>query len=360
MKTFISTLSIGISKAQMYSGGHEAVGRNGERLASILDELPDDDLKMMVVENELVFNGVLHRDAGLHADKLIKMLNAKGLSRVDFLKGVTAGEAADFMVDVADAEGELGTYPHIQPGVLRVRVSSAVMPSDLELGPFLDAQLDRVENIYKGISPFRELEMAGLEEIVANFLLTFRRGVNILQMISPVRSHSEYTYTHAMNVAVLSISLAEVMGLDDDTVLEIGVAAMMHDVGKLFVSKRTLHKAGQLTSEEFEHVKQHSLLGAAYLAKIEGMPRIASVVALEHHLRYDGNGYPVQQRSGGRQHTASQIVSIADVFDALRSCRPYRRDLAAEEVLRMLKKGEGTAFHPELLKGFTVIVGSAL
>jgi len=360
MKNLISTLATGISKAQMYSPEHEAVRATATKLCSLFEELPGDDIKIMVVGNELVINGVLYRESGLHGDKLIRMLNAKGISRIDFLKDVTPDEVAAFIGDAADSDKELGSYSRIRPGVLKVRLSTAVMAADLDLGAFSEEQLDRMQTVYGSISPFRELEIAGIEEIVANFLLTFRRGANILKMISPVRSHSEYTYTHAMNVAVLSISMAEALGLPDERVLELGIAALLHDVGKLFVTKVLLNKKGRLTAQEFDHIKEHSLLGAAYLAKIEEMPRLAPVVALEHHLRFNGTGYPVLRRSGRRQHLASQIVSIADCFDALRSTRPYRRSLSVEEVLSLLKGGSGTSFNPDLFSSFTVIIGSAL
>jgi putative nucleotidyltransferase with HDIG domain len=288
------------------------------------------------------------------------MLNAKGISRVDFLKNVTPDEVAAFMEDAADSDKELGSYTRIRPGILKVRLRSPIMPSDIDLGAFNEEQLDRVQAVYGSISPFRELEIAGIEEIVANFLLTFRRGANILKMISPVRSHSEYTFTHAMNVAVLSISMAEALGLADEKVLELGISALMHDVGKLFVTKSLLHKKGRLTAKEFDHIKQHPLLGAAYLAKIEEIPQLAPVIALEHHLRFDGKGYPVLRRNVRRQHAASQIVSIADCFDALRSTRPYRRSLSVEEVLSLLKGGSGTSFNPDFFSTFTVIIGSAL
>jgi putative nucleotidyltransferase with HDIG domain len=360
MKNLITTLAIGISKAQMYSPEHEAVISSAIKLCSLFEEVPDDDINVMVVGNELVINGVLNREPGLHGEKLIRMLGAKGISRVDFLKNVTPDEVAAFMGDAADSDKELGSYSRIRPGVLKVRLSSALPPSDLDLGAFSEEQLGKLQSVYGSISPFRELEIASIEEIVAGFLLTFRRGANILRMISPVRSHSEYTYTHAMNVAVLSISMAEALGLSEESVLEVGIGALMHDVGKLFVTKSLLHKKGRLTAKEFDHIKQHALLGTAYLAKIEEMPRLAPIIALEHHLRFDGKGYPVLRRTGGRQHLASQIVAIADCFDALRSTRPYRRSLSAEEVLSLLKEGSGTSFNPDLFSTFTVIIGSAL
>lgn len=359
-KDIIPILSIGISKAQMYSPEHEAVEAAAGKVGSILEELEAEHLSILIVDDELVINNVLFRESGLHGKKFMRMFKLKGLSRVDFLKGVKPEETRKFIADVADAEKELGQYVNIRAGVMGVRTAASGVPVHLDLSAFSEEQLGRVEALFGTVSPFRELEVAGLDEIVANFLITFRRGANILRMISPVRSHSEFTYTHAMNVAVLSMSQAEYLCLKDDLVHEVGIAALMHDVGKLFITEKVLHKDQRLTEDEYADVKRHSLLGAAYLLRTDGLPRLASIVALEHHRKFDGSGYPVLSDNGRRQHVASQIVAISDFFDALRSHRPYRRSLSVEEILQMMRDGSGTSFNPVLLNNFTMITLNAL
>ncbi len=116
--------------------------------------------------------------------------------------------------------------------------------------------------------------------------------MNILRLISPVKSYSEYTYTHATNVAVLSMFQAETLGIRDTLLRDIGISALLHDVGKLFISKDILEKSASLDKEEWEEIKMHPLYGARYLAKLEGIPSLAPIVAYEHHLRFDGKGYP--------------------------------------------------------------------
>jgi HD-GYP domain-containing protein (c-di-GMP phosphodiesterase class II) len=227
------------------------------------------------------------------------------------------------------------------------------------ISDFNEEQLRRLEAVYENVSPFREFEVAGLEEIVANFLVTFRREANILKMISPVKSHSEHTCTHAMNVAVLSMSQAEYLGLNDDLIHAIGVAGLMHDVGKLFIPKKVLHKDGRLSKEESVTVNQHTLLGAAYLLKVEGIVPLAPIVALEHHRRYDGSGYPVLIDNGRRQHVASQIVAVADFFDVLRNNRPRHTTSSTEEILYMMKQERGF-FNPILLDNFSMILQRGL
>jgi HD-GYP domain-containing protein (c-di-GMP phosphodiesterase class II) len=202
------------------------------------------------------------------------------------------------------------------------------------------------------VSPFKRLNVAGLEEIVVNFILTFRREASILKLISPVRTYSEYTYTHATNVAVLTMFQAETLGVSDALLRDIGIAALLHDVGKLFISNEILEKKGPLDQKEWEEVRSHPLCGAKYLAKMDGVPRLSAIVAMEHHLRFDGKGYPEQKLNGKKQHFCSQTVAIADYFDALRSRRPYRRELNIEEVLTLMKKESPGTFNEHLLNNF--------
>jgi HD-GYP domain-containing protein (c-di-GMP phosphodiesterase class II) len=155
------------------------------------------------------------------------------------------------------------------------------------------------------------------------------------------------------------MALADTLGLKDEAVQEIGIAALLHDVGKLLIPQEILHKPGALSTEEFGTIMRHPLYGAAYLARVEGLTRLAVLVALEHHRKYDTSGYPVLRGSGRRQHAASQIVALADFYDALRSHRPYRRSLQTSEVLGIMQKESGTGFNPGLLRSFTLLMAKA-
>ena len=135
---------------------------------------------------------------------------------------------------------------------------------------FHSEQLARVQAVYGQVSPFRELPLAGLEEVVTTFLLTFRRGANLLRLFSPVKTYSEHTYTHAINVSILAMALSEGLGLKEESVQAIGIAALLHDIGKLLIPKEILHKPGELSNEEFGTIMKHPLYGAAYLARWRG------------------------------------------------------------------------------------------
>ena len=220
------------------------------------------------------------------------------------------------------------------------------------LSDFKDEQIGKLKSVYKSLSPFKQLNMTDLEEIVARFIATIGREISILKLLSPVKSYSNYTYVHSINVAVLSIFQAESLGVKGKSLHDMGMAALLHDVGKLFIGKDILEKQGKLDEKEFAEITNHPSYGAAYLVNIDGILRLAPIVAFEHHRKYDGSGYPRLGMKEKKQHICSQIVAISDFFDALRSWRPYRKSMEIDETLALMKKNAGTDFNPFLVNNF--------
>ncbi|RMG60685.1 MAG: HD domain-containing protein, partial [Deltaproteobacteria bacterium] len=210
-----------------------------------------------------------------------------------------------------------------------------------------------VREVLSAFSPFRKVALKGVEELVVNFILTFKREYSILRLLLPVRSYSEYTYTHAANVSILTIFQAQALGIGGKLLHEVGIAALLHDVGKLFIPREILEKKGRLTEEEFEVITGHTVQGAKYLSAIENLTPMASIVAYEHHMRFDGKGYPHGRKKRKKQNIVSQMVQIADFFDALRSRRPYKRSWGVEEILALMREGRGSEFNPLLVDVFS-------
>ncbi|MBP1735603.1 MAG: cyclic diguanylate phosphodiesterase, partial [Deltaproteobacteria bacterium] len=179
-----------------------------------------------------------------------------------------------------------------------------------------------------------------------------RQEADVLRVISPVKSYSEYTYTHNTNVAILSIFQAEALGVKKDMLHEIGQAGLLHDVGKMFISKDILDKPGKLDEKEWEEMRNHPSYGAMYLATLPEVPRIALIAAYEHHMKYNGSGYPDTRKRGRKQHIISQMIAIADFFDALRTERPYHQAVGVPVIVGLLKELSGKEFNPFLVENF--------
>jgi putative nucleotidyltransferase with HDIG domain len=158
------------------------------------------------------------------------------------------------------------------------------------------------------------------------------------------------TGVHSTRLAEWALHVAEELGLDESSLGDLEVAALLHDIGKVGIPDAILNKPAKLTSEEYALMKKHPEYGWAVLRQIPGMER-ASLVILHHHENFNGNGYPAGLR-GEEIPLGSRIVSVIDAFDAMVSSRPYRQGLPLEEAERRLLEASGTQFDPDVVKSF--------
>ena len=159
-----------------------------------------------------------------------------------------------------------------------------------------------------------------------------------------------------VNVAALSMAMARSLDLDGPMLREFGFAALMHDIGKVHTPLEILNKPDKLTTEEFTIMKLHVVDGAHILRRTPETPALAPVVAFEHHLKQDLSGYP--ENIGSRKlNLCTMVVSVVDVFDALRSNRAYRAGLATDRIRHIMGQQDGTAFDRTLLRRFVNLMG---
>lgn len=171
--------------------------------------------------------------------------------------------------------------------------------------------------------------------------------VNFIDM----RTQNDYLFGHSVNVCVLSIMTGLNLGLNELRLRDLGVGALLHDVGKTQLPAELLNKTGRLTPEEIIEIKKHPLLGFDILRKNPDISLISAHCAFQHHERFDGTGYP---RSLMKEeiHKFAHIVAIADVYDALTSDAAYRRAMPVYEAIAIISKAAGSYFDPELIDKF--------
>ena len=366
IRNFISTITAAISNCSLYSKDHPSVDEFVGKSAKALDVLLGDTekLEIMHLNNKFIINEIPFITFGLQDVKLINRLRRKGISYVKFLPGITVEELKQFVIEMVTVDGKLAASAHIKTGVLDIQVVEEKADVDFDsenISSFVSAQVGMAKDIYHDISQAKNPNIAMLYEIMKNFVAASRKRTNIIKLLGHAKTREEYTYIHATNVSALSIFQLECLGLKEKSILyDVGIAGLLHDVGKLFLRGASLEKRGALDEKEWEEMKLHPLHGAKYLASIEDLPQLAIVVAFQHHLRQDGHGYPPLRMSDEGQHVCSQIVSISDVFDALRSTRPYKKGLEIKEVLQIMKKDSGRAFNPVFLSNFIRRLNEAL
>jgi putative nucleotidyltransferase with HDIG domain len=181
------------------------------------------------------------------------------------------------------------------------------------------------------------------------------------EMILPLlqlREFDEYTTTHSLNVSVLTMALAESLGLAQQDVRTFGIAGLLHDLGKVNVPQDILNKPGKLTDEERAVMQNHPVAGAKLIIESGRRLDLAAAVAHEHHIMINGHGYPTCHYRRDC-HKASKLVHVCDVYDALRTRRPYRDAWESERVLTYLEERAGTEFEPEAASAFVRMMRKA-
>ena len=166
-----------------------------------------------------------------------------------------------------------------------------------------------------------------------------------------VKPYDQYDYYHTANVVVLSILLGLEIGLSGNQIYDLGISALLHDIGIAFIPKSVINKPERLLPEEYELVKSHTDLGFSYLRNHLDLSIDACMGTLHHHENYDGSGYP-NGLQRDRISIYGRIISIADVFDAMISRRPYRQPMYPDAAMEYLTLRSGTMFDPDLVRAF--------
>lgn len=175
---------------------------------------------------------------------------------------------------------------------------------------------------------------------------------NVMVNMLDLSSFDSYTYSHSLNVAVLSVVLGIAMNFPIGDLVSLGTGALLHDIGKVFIKKEIIQKHGPLTPEEFEQVQTHSRVGYDYILSEYRLPPRNCRPILEHHERFDGSGYPMKKR-GTEISLYGRVTAVADVYDALISERPYRKALPPNEGVEYVMASAGTLFDPQAVSAFT-------
>lgn len=233
-----------------------------------------------------------------------------------------------------------------QMGIYSVYVKDDLI-DDLNLHiPELISETTRINTIkdikqnFLNLEKNRKLNIRAVKTLVDNILDELLLNSNVLVHLSDIRTFDDYTFAHSVNVCVLSIVTGITLGYHDLKLKELGLGALLHDVGKTRIDKSIINKPDDLTREEFAEIKRHTEYGFEILRQYDEISLLSAHVAYQHHERWDGNGYP-RQLAGENIHEYARIVAVADVYDALLADRPYRPSYTVNQALTVLKRMGG-------------------
>lgn len=219
-----------------------------------------------------------------------------------------------------------------------------------------DEAVSHVMDFLTDIKTGKSVDADAFGLIVVRMIDSIFRNPEALTCLVWLRDNDDGTFHHSLNTCILSIALGSELGFPREKLLDLGMAAVLHDIGKLLLPEGLLNKPGRYTEGEFAAMQRHSRLGADLLERTEGIMRSAVVAACQHHERMDGKGYP-EGLSGMRIHEFGRIVCVADSYDAMTSGRPYRRNFEPHEALQLMAFGRNSIYDAGLLQSLVRCIG---
>jgi putative nucleotidyltransferase with HDIG domain len=351
-----------LSSMKLYPNSHPSVTRQLTELDTSLRRLIENKNRLILAlsRNIPVVDGVPIYESNIHINTFRNILVERGIEIIIIKSSIKKEELVPFLyilsgvlkeTDVSD----LNRYLESQH-VKNILIKDVIFNERAREAYFsaIDSVTKTLADIRRGTAPNIYESKRVVRSIVNSILI----DKNALLSLSMIKNYNDYLYSHSVNVCILAASLAEELGYSDDAIAEIGLGGLLHDIGKLRTPLNILLKPGRLNDTEWEEMKQHPYFGYKILSELDGVsPKTVNMV-YEHHMRPNPKGYP-RPKEGAGPSPESQIIAIADTYDASTTIRPYQDPLTpADAVKRMKKMSRDTRdFNLDILETFVNMMG---
>jgi putative nucleotidyltransferase with HDIG domain len=371
---FLQALAQALSTMALYKPGHPARERVIDRSFAVLQKLLEWDKQpeFSFLGDEVVYGKTSLRD--LRDWEWSKRFATIGLQRLEFDSDVSREDFVEFLeevavrlaapagtIDTAEAR-QFSQRPTIRYGAIGIRSDDEEVRKAVEreivtatISYQMSEEIDAVKWMHDEVLAKGELPLLEAEAVVRSLSVAMHGESEMMLPLLMLKEFDQYTTTHCLNVSILTMALAEHLGLNPRDVRTFGVAGLLHDLGKVKIPMEILNKPGKLTDEERAVMQNHTTEGARLIITSDRELDMAAAVAYEHHIMLNGGGYP--KRHYQRDvHKASTLVHVCDVYDALRTNRPYRAAWEADRVLAYLEEKSGSEFEPEIAGKFVAMM----
>lgn len=358
--------------SKFYPAGHPAFDAAITDLQAAIDPYLREGVQIQLgfVDGEILMGEQLLTEESVAYVTLSSELAELGVGSLTISPGVSAEELARAMrllglsaADLAEAGGlaaavEAGGFAQVSIGSMRMverdHGEQFTMPASARAAYRSSvALIHEFDDVVAGEA---EIDSGKIDSAVRALIDNVLGNRDAMVQLAGVRDHDHYTYQHSANVAALSLAIGSMISTEPSFMSSLGVGALLHDVGKLAVDAAIINKAGSLTPDEWDQMRRHPVDGAEIVSALPGVDKAAVVAIAEHHMRYDGEGYP-SRTPVRRQHLVSRIVAVADAYDAMTSRRSYSAARLPDEAMSLLVKGAGTSLDPALVRLFVRLMG---
>ena len=368
-ESLLKQFGAAVKAIQLYSPDHPIVVRATEQLIEALERLQIEhtSVVMGLIDRQIVVDGIPMLAVTGAADTA-ERFRAAGVERVAIDPGVSRDELIEFVRALARVSGRATDGDRDVPvieGTAHIHVGRLYLQRHVEstgrrdIGALRDAYyqaVSSVEALWEQTRSEGAADPASAKEIVEGLASAVGQNRRAMMALTALFRYDNYTFTHMVNVSVLTMAQAKSVGIDGVLLRQFGLAGLMHDIGKIRTPAEILTKRDTLTDAEFVIMKRHPADGAEILRRQLELPPLAAVVAFEHHLRIDGTGYPAGSERGSL-NLATQMCGIADVYDAMRSQRSYQQAFPTDRIQAVLRQNDGSRFDQHLVRRFSQLLG---
>jgi len=368
---FLYSFTRAIATISLYWDRHpareRAIESSFQRLRQLLDADPKPQFSFLL--SEVIYNG--HSIRELQDWEWTKRLAEEGIQRFEVEASVTLEEFTESLEAIAARLGAGAGEPTSESNATRARAIRYGTvgfrgSTDLEQkvnAPepgantqyVFDQEAAAIKWIHDEVVAHAGVPMLEAEAVVRSLSVAMHGEGRVVAPLLQLKRFDQYTTTHAINVAVLTMALADALQYAPNDVRAFGTAGLLHDLGKVRVPKEILLKPGKLTDLERSVMNQHPVDGARIILESDKQLGLAATVAYEHHVMIDGGGYP-HFHFPRSCHYASRLVHVCDVFDAFRTDRPYRAAWTTDAALDYIEQRAGTEFDPEIARAFAIMM----
>jgi putative nucleotidyltransferase with HDIG domain len=356
----------------MYPPGHPAITQKlGELDSSVQRHLRHTEvLRIDVIHGDAHLDGLSFRHDSDANARVIKELNNLGIDSIHISRGVTPDDLlklSGFLWELKDGNAGGTMASQLNARAIRHISLARLVPLDTRwraeqwaeapkevYDPHYAESIDLMQQTFEQVQEGRELKLDTIRHIVELLIQKVAGSSAALAQILAVKLYENLTYCHSVNVATLSLLLAKQVGFDEKTTAAIGEAALLHDIGKTRIPLELIRKPGALDKRERALMESHTTFGAEILVEVDGLRPLTPTVALEHHRGAKGSGYP---ELGDRvPHFMSQLVAVADIYEAVTGARTYQDPGQPEQACLVLARLAGAKLNASLVKAFVAAV----
>jgi len=360
---FVQQMMRAYQGLRLYPAQHPNIRRQLQEWQQTLQLLFQDAPRILIGihQQTLYCNDELFSDSASASEALMKILEECHLQTVAFCQGVSERELLDFLVITANGSGSAAALRQAfgEASIRNIELVKFTEDEDFEEKPASEVYqqaLQVTESIFKDVRMGKIPSSEEASQVVKGLVETTLSDPHALLALSLIKDYDDYTFTHSVNVSVIALAVGRACGLNKEELRVLGIGGLLHDLGKLKIDIGIINKPGRLTSNEFDAIKQHPLLGANILREMQQVPEAVVEMGLCHHLRYDQSGYPESEKDRALL-PMTHMVTIADAYDAMTTLRPYQRPLTPRRALQHLQEQEGVLYHPQILKTFIEDLG---